>query len=180
MSSNKKESGTHPDRLDWMAADLRGEERDLAWYLEAGAKGDRDAARRALQLIVDSLSDAGLKATGMKIPHTLLQALRAVIEPLAQEGDSRLLRAFRGQVKGRPIDPRRRNTMWWLCVRLHQLLASDPTMTQIIGAEQVLDDAMAEDDADPDVTLPGAEALVLQYRRDREAVATYLRADEVK
>lgn len=128
------------ERMDWMAADLAGEKRDLSWYIENAEAGDRDAALRALQLCAQSLTPAAIAQNRIHMPPMLIDALRRIIEPAARTGDSAVMRAARGSPLTRTADVSGRNITWWRCYEMHQLLVADPSLSRIRAAEQVLGD----------------------------------------
>ena len=125
--------------IDWMIADLRGEERTLGWYVESAERGDRASALRALQLCVQSLSPTALKQNGFLMMPDLALALRRILGPAVETGDSAVLRAARGSPLVKTADPATTSISWWRCYEMHKLLRETPGLSQIKAAAQVLD-----------------------------------------
>ena len=126
-------------RMDWMEADLRGEVRTLAWYIGRAEAGDRDAALRALELCVGSLSPAALKQNRWLMTPDLADALRKILGPAAQMGDSAVLRTARGVHRFRVPDVNTANITWWRCFEMHKKLKDRSGLSQIKAAAEVLD-----------------------------------------
>lgn len=135
---------------DWMRADLRGEERDLAWYVARAEHGDQQAALRALSLCEASLTDAALRQNGWKMDSMLAAALRAVLAGAGREGDSLILRVARGRRGGRGPIERDRWGKWWLCYEMHCLLQRRPTLSQDQAAADVLEGPDVKLDIQPE------------------------------
>lgn len=158
-------SGKHPNRIDWMMADLQGVARTLDWYIEQAEAGDRDAALVALQKVVASLTPTALEQNGGNLAPPVLSALQRILGPAAASGDSRILRAAR---KAPNPDVERNARMWWWCVRMHELLLQDPSRSQTSVAETVMADEP------PEGKLPDAEALVRRYNQWLPSIKAYL------
>ena len=138
-TSNDQPLGRVKQPVDWMIADLRGEERTLGWYVERAEQGDRASALRALQLCVQSLSPTALKQNGFLMMPDLASALRCILGPAVEAGDSAVLRAARGSPLVKIADPATASISWWRCYEMHKLLRETPGLSQIKAAAQVLD-----------------------------------------
>lgn len=154
----------HPDRIDWMLADIQGEVRDLNWYLDKAESGDRDAALRAIEGIVRSLSPEALAQCGGSPPNMVLNAVLRVLAPAVSSGDSKVLRAAR---KASNPDVERNARMWWWCVRLHLHLKSNPDVSHVDAAAVVLSDDP------PDGKLPDAATVAKRYQQLHEVIERY-------
>ena len=158
----------HPDRLDWMAADLGGQQRTLAWYVARAEDGDRDAALRAVRWCVESLTPEALQQNGCQLSPTLADALRKILGLDPTTGDSRVLSVAR---KPPNVRPEKFNRMWWWCVRMDEILDASPSLGQVDAAEQAQGDDAGVDG------LPSAEAVAKWYRKHRGAIRAYRNVD---
>jgi hypothetical protein len=156
-----------PFRVDWMAADFAGEQRNLEWYLARAEKGDQQAARRAVRWMVDSLTPDALAQNGGAVDPQLAAALHALLAPVAIDGDSDVLWIARQGPSRRPTDTDKRARMWWACVDMRRrLVDAGDSMTQEAAAAAA-------------ATLSGEQwlepsSLAKEYRRLLSAVAAFV------
>lgn len=150
---------------DWYAASHEGG-RNLAWYIERARAGDQRAARRALELVVSSLTPEAQRQNGGRLEPELLSLISELLLPLAEGRESVVLRVALDGPSHRPVDRTRRARVWWACVDMHRVLMADPGLSQPAAAAT----AMAGDEwCEP-------ESLAKEYRRLKTAVLAFLAA----
>lgn len=155
-------------RIDWYLEQLRGAQRTVWWYLARGRMGDRDAARRGLMWIADSLTPEALAQNGGVLDQRQAEVLRELLYDVAKTGDSPLLAVARSKKpRHRPTDLGSVERIWWDCVQLHQHLQANPGMSQTTAAELVIG---TSGDMDP-------ESLAKAYRKYRDTVEAFLLED---
>ncbi|WP_430422742.1 hypothetical protein [Methylibium petroleiphilum] len=155
-------------RPDWLEADLRGEQRNLRWYLDKALAGDQQAARRALRWMADSLSPAALAQNGGTVSPTAAAALQETLRHAATSGDAPLLRAARVRPAGRGVDHEQNRRLWWACVEIHSMLAREPGLSQEEAASRVVDDPESLVKMEPN-------SLAKVYRRLEPAIEAWVR-----
>lgn len=150
---------------DWYA-DSHQNGRNLAWYVEKAREGDQQAARRAIEIIVTSLTPTAQRQNGGQLDPTLADLLRELLSPLAEGRESPVLKLAVKRPSRRPVDVNKRARVWWACVDMHRLLIENPALSQPAAAAAALAGA---EWCEPD-------SLAKQYRGLKGAVAAFLAA----